>query len=323
MRFLVTGGAGFIGSHLIERLLTRGHEVTVLDNLSTGKRENLRTHSRLTFVKADVLTCEQGAILDRGSCLNSQQKQYDGLAHLAGTPSVTHSWIDPLAAHGNTLSGTVAAIQLCQQLKIPRLVFASSAAVYGDLAQVPVSEDSLTQPLSPYGLQKLASEQYIALFAKHLNLSAVNLRLFNVFGPRQDPTSPYSGVISIFANAMQTGRDLVINGRGRQTRDFIYVKDVAIAFERALTASLVAGSALTCNIGTGKAISIAELKAILQGCFPHWQAKTHFLPPREGDIQESQADIAKARRYLGFEPQFSVQAGLMALRESLMVGCAK
>lgn len=323
MRFLVTGGAGFIGSHLIERLLTRGHEVTVLDNLSTGKRENLRTHSRLTFIEEDVLTCEAGAILYSGRGPNHQAAQYDGLAHLAGTPSVTHSWIDPLAAHGNTLSGTVAAIQLCQQLRIPRLVFASSAAVYGDLARVPVSEDSPAQPLSPYGLQKLASEQYIALFAKHLNISAVNLRLFNVFGPRQDPTSPYSGVISIFASAMQTGRDVVINGGGRQTRDFVYVQDVAIAFERALTASLAAGSALTCNIGTGKAISIAGLKMALQDCFPHWTGKTRFALPREGDIQESQADIEKARRYLDFEPQFSVQAGLEALRESLMAGCVK
>lgn len=321
MRFLVTGGAGFIGSHLIERLLRQGHEVTVLDNLSTGKRENLRRHSRLTFIEEDVLTCQASQILC--STANPLQTRYDGLAHLAGTPSVTHSWRNPLAAHCNTLSGTVAAIQLCQQLRIPRIVFASSAAVYGDLAQVPVSENSPTQPLSPYGLQKLASEQYITLFAQHLNISAVNLRLFNVFGPRQDPTSPYSGVISIFASAMQTGQDVMINGKGQQTRDFVYVKDVAIAFEQALTVSLAAGSTLTCNIGTGNAISIAELKAALQDCFPHWQARTCFSLPREGDIQESQADIAKARRYLSFEPQFSVRAGLMALRESLMVGCVK
>ena len=313
MRFLVTGGAGFIGSHLTERLLAQGHRVTVLDNLSTGKRENIPPHARLTFIQENVLTCSANA-LSRAS----DRPSYDGLAHLAGTPSVANSWINPLAAHHNTLSSTVSAIQLAQQLNIPRLVFASSAAVYGDRLTTPIAEDQPTHPVSPYGLQKLTSERYLSLFAKQLNCSAVNLRLFNVFGPRQDPHSPYSGVISIFAEALRHNADITINGKGQQTRDFIYVKDVAIAFEQALTAPIAPGTALTCNIGTGKAISIAQLKTALQSCFPHWTASTHYAPARAGDIQNSQADISKARLYLGFTPQYSVRDGLIALYKSLL-----
>lgn len=310
MRFLVTGGAGFIGSHLTEHLLQQGHSVTVIDNLSTGKRQNLPSHPRLTFLEESVLHCSFNALA---------QTAYDGLAHLAGTPSVEQSWRQPLAAHHNTLSGTVAIVQLAQQLNIPRIVFASSAAVYGDRTPVPISEDCPPLPVSPYGLQKLASEQYLSLFAKQLHLSAVNLRLFNVFGPRQDPYSPYSGVISIFAKAMQQDADITINGQGQQTRDFIYVKDVAIAFSQALTTPLSPGTALTCNIGTGEAISIAQLKAILQTCFPQWTACTRYASARTGDIQDSKADISKARLYLGFEPQYAMRDGLLALYESLPV----
>ncbi len=307
MYFLVTGGAGFIGSHLVEHLLSLGHHVTVIDNLSTGKRSNLIDHPRLTFLEQDILSCN----------VANFTIQYDGLAHLAATPSVTQSWIKPLAAHHNNLSTTVAVIELCHRLKIPRIVFASSAAVYGNPAQIPVSEDTSATPLSPYGLQKSASEQYINLFSKNFGLSAVNLRLFNVFGPRQDPHSPYSGVISIFAKAMMAGLPISISGKGDQTRDFVYVKDVALAFEKALTIALKPGDSLTCNIGTGTKTSILKLKESLQNHFPDWTASTDFSSPRLGDIQDSQADISKAQLYLNFEPQFSAQAGLWALKQSL------
>lgn len=309
MHFLVTGGAGFIGSHLTEHLLDQGHSVTVLDNLSTGKREHLRTHRQLIFLEENVSTCSANTLA---------KGRYDGLAHLAGTPSVAHSWRQPLAAHNNTLSGTVSVIQLAQQLSIPRIVFASSAAVYGNRVPIPVAENDLAQPVSPYGLQKLTSEQYLCLFAQQFNLSAINLRLFNVFGPRQDPHSPYSGVISIFTKAMQQNADIVIHGQGQQTRDFIYVKDVAIAFSQALTAPLPFGTALTCNIGTGQAISITQLKTALQRCFPQWAGSTRYAPAKAGDIQNSRANIARAKLYLGFEPQHSIREGLITLRESLV-----
>lgn len=307
MHFLVTGGAGFIGSHLVDYLLAIGHHVTVIDNLSTGKLDNLTGHPRLTFLEQDILNCHATRFTI----------QYDGLAHLAATPSVTQSWIEPLATHTNNLSATIAAIELCHRLEIPRIVFASSAAVYGNPIQVPISEDSATTPLSPYGLQKLVGEQYINLLSKYFGISAVNLRMFNVFGPRQDPHSPYSGVISIFTQAMMSGLPISISGKGNQTRDFIYVKDVALVFKKALTIPLTPSDCLTCNIGTGTKTSILQLKESLQKYFPQWTASTNFSTPRLGDIQDSQADISKAQLYLDFAPQFSVQAGLWALKESL------
>ncbi|MFQ4139739.1 NAD-dependent epimerase/dehydratase family protein [Nodosilinea sp. PGN35] len=307
MHYLITGGSGFIGSHLVEELLSCGHKITVVDDFSTGNRHNLADCDDIIFLKKNILECKAEDLMT--GCA--------GLIHLAATPSVTQSWHAPLASHNNNISATVAILELCQKLAIPRLVFASSAAVYGNPNQVPISEDTPTQPISPYGLQKLASEQYIALFAKHLGISAVNLRLFNVFGPRQDPSSPYSGVISIFAKAMSQGLPISINGDGSQTRDFVYVKDVAAAFSNALTTPLASGTTLTCNIGTGKAVSLMQLKETLQSCFPEWQSPTTLAPPRPGDIQDSQADITKAEIHLGFAPQFSLQAGLLALKQSL------
>lgn len=304
MHYLITGGYGFIGSHLAEKLLSQNHDVTIIDNLSTGKRCNLINSPNLFFLQKNILDSTPDDLVNR----------YDGLVHLAATPSVTQSWDEPLAAHTNNTSATVAVLELCQKLAIPRLVFASSAAVYGNPSQVPISEATPTEPISPYGLQKLISEQYIALFAQHLGLSAVNLRLFNVFGPRQDPSSPYSGVISIFTQAMAQGLPIAINGDGCQTRDFVYVKDVAIAFSRALSVSLAPGTTLTCNIGTGQAIPLLQLKQALQHCFPEWKAVTTFFPPRLGDIQDSQADISLATSYLGFSPQYSIHDGLLALK---------
>ncbi len=306
MHFIVTGGAGFIGSHVTEQLLSESHRVTVIDNLATGSLENLPEHPNLTLLQKNVLTCQP----------KDFTAPIDGIAHLAATPSVTESWLQPVKAHHNNLSATLAVIQLCLALNIPRLVFASSAAVYGEQIQLPISEEQPTHPISPYGLQKLVSEQYANLFAGRLGLSSIFLRLFNVFGPRQVPNSPYSGVISIFVASMQQGLPITIYGDGTQTRDFIFVKDVAIALTKALTASLAPGSCLTCNIGTGQTTSLLQLVNILKTCFPQWNSEVNFTSSRPGDIKHSQSDISKASSLLGFTPQWPVESGIRLLVES-------
>lgn len=307
MNFIVTGGTGFIGSHLTEQLLLEGHQVTVVDNLTTGNLQNLPEHPGLKFLQKNILNCQP----------EDFSLPIDGIAHLAATPSVTESWLRPLEAHHNNLSAMIAVTLLCQALNIPRLVFASSAAVYGNKTELPISEEQQTSPISPYGLQKLVSEQYANLFAKQLGFSFIALRMFNVFGTRQVPTSPYSGVISIFTNAMQQGRPIKIYGDGQQTRDFIYVKDVAVAFTKALTIPLSAGSCLTFNVGTGKETSLLDLVSILREKFPNWSSEINFATPRSGDIQNSVADISQIRSILRFTPQCSVASGLGFLVESL------
>lgn len=301
MHFLVTGGAGFIGSHVVEGLLLEGHQVTAVDNLTTGNLSNLPNHPCFKLIAKDIFACQPEDFADR----------YDGIAHLAATPSVTKSWLHPLASHQNNVSATVAVIQLCQALKIPRLVFTSSAAVYGNPINIPISEQHPTVPISPYGLQKLTCEKYINLFAQQFQFSAVNLRLFNVFGPRQEPTSPYSGVISIFVTAMQQMLPITIYGDGTQTRDFVYVKDVSNAFLKALTTSLAPGCSVTCNIGAGQAVSLIQLVEILGARFPKWPVEVNFLPSRLGDIYRSEADISNALHQLEFEPEWTTESGLM------------
>ncbi|MCP2727696.1 NAD-dependent epimerase/dehydratase family protein [Limnofasciculus baicalensis] len=309
MHFVVTGGAGFIGSHLTEKLLSEGYRVTVVDNLSTGCLSNLPNHPQLKLLQKDILTCQP----------DDFSEPIDGIAHLAATPSVTASWLEPLAAHDNNLSATVRVIELCQMLKIPKLVFASSAAVYGNQTQLPIVESLPTHPISPYGLQKLVSEEYASLFCQKLGLSFIGLRFFNVYGPRQMPDSPYSGVISIFVKAMKEGFPITIYGNGAQTRDFIYVKDVAMALTKALIAPREPGSSLICNLGTGKTTSLLQLVDILKTCFPEWKSDINFAAERIGDIRDSQADISKVSSILGFAPQSSIAAGMAGLVESLVI----
>jgi UDP-glucose 4-epimerase len=309
MHYIVTGGAGFIGSHLTEQLLSEGHFVTVVDDLTSGKRENLPIHQKLRLLEKDVLLCQPWDF----------SEAVDGLVHLAATPSVVSSWEHPLHAHQNNLSTMLVVIQLCKVLNIPRLVYASSAAVYGNPVQVPIDESHPTTPISPYGLQKLVSEQYLELFAEQVGFSAVILRLFNVFGSRQVASSPYSGVISIFADAMAQGRSLTLFGDGRQTRDFVYVKDVAMALSQGLTTSLKESSVLTCNIGIGKAVSLLKLIELLRQYFPDWKADIQFEDARPGDIQHSLSTICRAINHLGFTPHWSTVRAMEAFVDSVFM----
>jgi UDP-glucose 4-epimerase len=302
--YLITGGAGFIGSHLVELLLQEGHRVTVIDDFSTGRRENLPSQRELSVVATDLLkvTCDQLA------------GPFDAIVHLAALPSVNDSWTDVMAAHQLNLTATVRVLELASAMRILKIVYASSAAVYGNPDSIPIVEEHLTLPLSPYGLQKLASEQYGRLFAQNQTLSFVALRFFNVFGPRQVATSPYSGVISKFASAMRAGQPIKIHGDGKQTRDFVYVTDIARGIAQALE---MAGleSYIVCNLGTGRAVSIRELAETMRAIFPDWKGSFQAAPAPPGDIVHSQASIAAAGRLLGFRPAYSLESGLVSMMQ--------
>lgn len=307
MHFIVTGGAGFIGSHLTEQLLIEGNSVTVIDNLCTGSLNNLPKHPSLKLLVKNILDCQP----------QDFHSAIDGIAHLAATPSVIQSWNEPIQCHHNNLSSMMTVLQLCQALKIPRLVFASSAAVYGNKTQLPIQEEQETSPISPYGLQKLVSEQYANLFAQQLGISFIALRLFNVFGPRQDPNSAYSGVISIFTKAIEKDLPITIYGDGKQTRDFIFVKDVAVAFTKALTTPLPQKLCISCNVGTGQETELLELVNMLESSFNHRKSNINFATARTGDIQNSLADISKVSSLLNFQPKWSVASGIHMLVKSL------
>jgi len=311
MRLLVNGGAGFIGSHFVDLVVGLGGEVVVLDDLSSGTAGNLPTHPSVEFVKKDFRTCEARDFV--GS--------FDAIVHLAARPSVATSWEHPMQAHESNLSLTLHAITLASELRIKRVIFASSAAVYGNAAEVPTKESSQTSPSSPYGLQKLTSERYGELFAGALGLSFVGLRFFNVFGPRQSPSSPYSGVISKFLVAMQMGLSVNITGDGQQTRDFIYVKDVAAALQSAVTKIPKEIPWLVLNIGTGVPTSILNLHRELIRFFPDAEKVPIFLPTVSGDIQHSTACVTAAAEVLEFSPRYSLQDGLGELFHDSVKRC--
>jgi UDP-glucose 4-epimerase len=311
MRLLVTGGAGFIGSHFIDLVVSLGGQIVVVDDLSSGRIDNLPAHPSVELVKEDFRTCEARDFAGN----------FDAVVHLAARPSVATSWEKPMQAHESNLSLTLYAITLASELGIKRVVFASSAAVYGNATEVPTKESSQTSPSSPYGLQKLTSERYGQLFAGALGLSFVSLRFFNVFGPRQCPSSPYSGVISNFLSAMQVGQPVNINGDGGQTRDFIYVKDVAAALHAAVTKIPNGIPSLVLNIGTGVPTSILELRREMIRFFPNADKAPIFLPTASGDIRHSTACITAETKVLGFSPRYSLQDGLTELLQgSLKLG---
>jgi len=301
---LVTGGAGFIGSHITERLLAEGYRVRILDNFSTGKRENIPESPLVEVISGDVADFE------------TVRKAMENVAivfHEAAIASVPETVGNPLASERVNYRGTLNILEAARHAGTRRVMFACSAAVYGDLPELPKQENMPLRPLSPYAVDKLASEHACQMYWHLYGLETVSLRYFNVFGPRQDPSSPYSGVISIFTDCLQHGKQPAIYGDGGQTRDFVYVSDVVEANMRAATAPDAPGRAI--NVATGGTITINDLLQTICNIKNQPFAPLH-LPGRQGDIRHSRADVSTAAEILQWQPAVGFEAGLRKLFDS-------
>jgi len=294
--YLVTGGAGFIGSHISEALVTRGHRVRVADNFVTGYKKNLR--DGVEFVEGDCADPGFAKQIVAGM---------DYVVHQAAIPSVPRSVDKPLESHRANIDGMLQMLLASRDAGVKRLVFAGWSSVYGDTEVLPKTETMPTKPMTPYALQKLTGEMYGQMFTKLYGFETVTTRYFNVFGPRQDPTSPYSGVISLFIKSLVDGTRPVIYGDGGQTRDFTYVANVVDAVIRAVETPGIGGEVF--NIATSSRISLNELLATLKKIF-NSNVEPIFKEARAGDVRDSQADISKATRMLGYKPTVSFEAGL-------------
>ena len=309
---LVTGGAGFIGSHLVEALLAEGYRVRVLDDFSSGRRDNLAT-------VAGGIELVEGDIRDAGLVARSMAS-VDYVFHQAAVPSVVRSLQDPRRSHTVSVDGTLNVLEAARLTKPRRVVYASSSSVYGDTPTLPKSESMAPQPLSPYAAAKLSAECYVRVYARVFGVPAVALRYFNVFGPRQDPASAYTGVISIFIRELLAGRPPAIDGDGEQTRDFTYVSDAVAANLQAARADGVLGEVF--NVARGDETSINDLFRLLRD-LTGARVEPRYGPLRSGDVRHSRADIAKARQLLGYQPQVGLREGLARtvawMREALKV----
>jgi UDP-glucose 4-epimerase len=304
MQVLITGGAGFIGSHCVEAALAQGWRVRVLDDLSAGKMANLEAAQALA---GDRLEVRIGDIRDAPT-VRSALTDCDAVLHLAAQVSVRASVDDPAHSATRNVLGFVNLADQASRQRVSRVVYASSAAVYGMPVSLPLDETSPTAPISPYGLEKLIDEQYAALFGALHGLSSLGLRFFNVYGPRQDPRSPYAGVIGKFCDALARDEPLTIYGDGRQTRDFIYVGDVAQACMAALQ-SRVDG---VVAVGTGRSVDLLALVAALERVSSR-RARLRFEAPQAGDIRESACRPAALQRHLGVVAATSLESGLEQL----------
>ncbi len=305
MRILVTGGAGFIGSHLTEALLAAGHQVRVLDNLSTGKRENLPRHPRLELIEGDVRDADQ---------VNRAAQGMETAFHLAAVASVAASVEDPVATHGSNFLGTLNLLEAARRHSLSRLLYASSAAVYGDTAALPVREDSTLRPQSPYAADKLCGEYYLAFYALKYGVQWTAFRFFNIYGPRQDPSSPYSGVIGIFMERVRSQQPVTIYGDGEQTRDFVYVADLIEVLIRSMDDVRTHGQAV--NVGCGVECSLLEMLEGLEQLSGEPVERRHE-PARVGEIRRSRADVSRLRQSLGYAPDTPIRIGLSRLWEYL------
>ena len=297
--YLVTGGAGFVGSYLVRFLLDRDEDVRVLDNFSTGKRENLaEVESRIDIVEGD---------LNDPAALSRAVSGVDYVFHEAAIPSVPRSVDEPVESHEANATGTLSLLCASKEAGVRRLVYASSSSVYGANPELPKVETMRPEPLSPYAVAKLAAEHYCTVFRQLYGLETVSLRYFNVFGPRQDPNSPYSGVVSRFIDAVRSSVPPTIYGKGDQTRDFTYVENVAQANFAACHETSAAGGVY--NIGCQKRISLNELWATIAD-LKSSKLEPSYASVRAGDVPHSLADISAARGDFGFDPQIDVREGL-------------
>ncbi len=298
---LVTGGAGFIGSNLTEALLQRGHIVRVLDDFSTGKRENLIFGRKYT--SSEII---EGDIRDFRTCQKAV-KGIDYVFHQAALPSVQRSVEDPETSNAVNVGGTLNILIAARDARVTRVIYAASSSVYGDTPVLPKHEEMASHPLSPYALQKFIGEQYCRLFYQLYGLETISLRYFNIFGPKQDPDSIYSAVIPKFIEALLHGRSPVIFGDGEQSRDFTYIENVVQANLLAMTAGHLHGEAI--NIACGKRISLNQLFIVLKEILGS-KLTPIYQEPRKGDVKHSLADIRKGKEIINYEPIIGIEIGL-------------
>jgi nucleoside-diphosphate-sugar epimerase len=296
--YLVTGGAGFIGSHLAEELARRGERVRVVDNLATGKRANLTHLPQVDFMEGDLAEFNVARRAVQG---------VDYVLHQAAIPSVPRSVQDPITSNRANIDASLNVLVAARDEGVKRLVYAGSSSAYGNTPTLPKVETMPTAPLSPYALQKLVAEQYCQMFTRLYGLETVTIRYFNVFGPRQDPSSPYSGVISLFISALCEGQQPKIYGDGEHTRDFTYVANVVDGVLRACHAEGASGEVI--NVATAGRISLNQLFRTLR-TLTGAKVEPIYAEPRAGDVKDSQADVSKARRILGYEPIVTFEEGL-------------
>lgn len=305
MLMLVTGGAGFIGSHLVDALVSEGHEVRVLDNLATGNPDNLRYSPKVEFIRGDIRD------------LDTVQRSAQGVSvvfHQAALPSVPRSIADPVSCHDVNATGTFNVLFAARDAGARRVVFASSSSVYGNTPELPKRESMPTKPLSPYAAAKLLGEHYARLFFQLYGLETVGLRYFNVFGPRQNPNSEYAAAIPKFIRLILAGDQPAVYGDGEQTRDFTPVQNVVDANLGAAFSPLAPGKVY--NVGCGGRISLNTLLSLI-GEKAGRQVRPEYLPAKAGDVRDSLADIESARRDLGYEPRMRIETALQALVEHL------
>ena len=297
--YVVTGGAGFIGSHLAQALLARGEKVRVADSFITGNRGNLEAiGGGVELVEGDLADAAVARRAVAGA---------DYVLHQAAIPSVPRSVDDPVTSHRANVDATLQVLVASREAGVKRVVYAASSSAYGDTTEMPKREDMPTNPLSPYALQKLIGEQYMQMFTALYGLETVSIRYFNVFGPRQDPSSPYSGVIALFVTALLSGKAPTIIGDGEQTRDFTYVANIVEGVLLAAKAPTASGEVI--NVATGRQISINELARTLGKVIGNTKPAVH-AESRAGDVRHSLADITKARTLLGYEPTVDLEEGL-------------